>query len=146
MDPYEAAEEAVKKADGSLFHERLIRVDFVRKARDTLRGVDQEGDGVKRERAFQDANPKMTIFVGNLDLGSQEDDLRAFFESLMKTERGEPPVHEDKDQSGETKKPRTWVTQVRIIRDKDTQVGKGFGYVQFAVSPQFHFSLAGIYF
>ncbi|KAF5328145.1 hypothetical protein D9758_016717 [Tetrapyrgos nigripes] len=32
----------------------------------------------------------------------------------------------------ENEESKRWVTQVRIIRDKDTQLGKGFAYVQFA--------------
>ena len=34
-------------------------------------------------------------------------------------------------------KKSTWVTRVRIVRDRDTQLGKGFAYVQFVVSAKF---------
>ena len=40
---------------------------------------------------------------------------------------------EKKGPANGVKKSRTWVKRVRIIRDKDTQMGKGFGYVQFTV-------------
>ncbi|KAF9449099.1 hypothetical protein P691DRAFT_759309 [Macrolepiota fuliginosa MF-IS2] len=137
MNPYEAAREAVKTADETVWMERMIRVDFVGKNRGVTgtkpqdKGADDNEESV--ETSFADADPKLTLFVGNLDLASKEEDLRAFFESLMKTERGEPPEPEDQEESGEEalKKPRTWVMHVRIIRDKDTQLGKGFGYVQF---------------
>lgn len=127
MDPYEAAKEAVKKADGSIFVDRMIRVDFVGKTRSG--GVAyEEGE----TESIGDADPKCTLFVGNLDLASKEEDLRVFFESLMKTERGDPPIREDSGAEG-VKKLQNWVRHVRIIRDKDTQLGKGFGYVQFIV-------------
>lgn len=140
MNPYEAAREAVKKADGTIFMDRSIRVDFVGKTRGVgaaKGGAEQEKEaaGEGTETPFGDADPKSTLFVGNLDLASKEEDLRVFFEGLMKAERGEPPAPENQenDDLGASKKPRTWVTRVRIIRDKDTQLGKGFGYVQFIV-------------
>lgn len=140
LDPYEAAKLAVKNADGSVFEGRVIRVDFVGdskgvigKGKDKDKGERGEEGIVGGEKAFKDADPKSTLFVGNLDLGSQEEDLRAFFESLMKTERGEPSSSDIPD-DGNKNTSKRWVTHVRIIRDKDTQLGKGFGYVQFIVS------------
>ena len=88
-------------------------------------------------------DPKATLFVGNLEFTSKEEDLRAFFESVVVAERGKPGEKGDDDESdseseeedeGKKDKPRTWVKRVRIIRDKDTQLGKGFAYVQFVVS------------
>ncbi|KAH9002844.1 hypothetical protein EDB86DRAFT_3073975 [Lactarius hatsudake] len=35
-------------------------------------------------------------------------------------------------EEGAKEKPKTWVTRVRIVRDKDTLLGKGIAYVQFA--------------
>ncbi len=140
MNPYEAAKEAVRKADGSLFMERMIRVDFVgSKSSKGQKGekAGEEGEG-EVETPFNNTDPKSTLFVGNLDLASKEEDLRVFFETLMKTERGEPELETQDGKSEEVpKKPRTWVVRVRIIRDKDTQLGKGFGYVQFIVCPHF---------
>ncbi|KDQ33347.1 hypothetical protein PLEOSDRAFT_1032576, partial [Pleurotus ostreatus PC15] len=109
MDPYEAALLAAKEADGTTFMERIIRVDVAEKSsspslRETM------GD------------PRLSIFVGNLDFASTEQDLRVYFEGVVATERGPPP---------ESDKESTWVTRVRIVRDKDTQLGKGFAYVQF---------------
>ncbi|KAF5360334.1 hypothetical protein D9756_005093 [Leucocoprinus leucothites] len=131
LDPYEATKQAVKDGDGSEFEGRIIRVDFVGKNEKRKAKSGEEKDGeevVGNNKAFEDADPKCTLFVGSLDLAAQEEDLRAFFESLMKTERGEPPSSTDDEGA---KKSKTWVTHVRIIRDKDTQLGKGFGYVQF---------------
>ena len=66
------------------------------------------------------ADPKLSIFVGGLDYETKEDELRTFFEQLVAKERGE--------------REKKYVTGVRVVRDKDTQLGKGFGYVHFAVS------------
>lgn len=112
LDPYEAARQAVQKCNGTLFMDRMLRVDIA-------------------DKSVSDANgdPKLSIFVGSLDFESQEDDLRLFFEGVISAERG-PPTHNTPD---DAKRPPTWVTRVRIIRDKDTQLGKGFAYVQFAV-------------
>ena len=124
MNPYEAAERAVKDANSTEFEGRIIRVDFVGKS---AKGNVREENPV----AHKDADPKCTLFVGNLDLTAQEEDLRAFFESLLITERGDAPGAVSTE--GLTKKLSKWVTHVRIIRDKETQLGKGFGYVQFTV-------------
>jgi nucleolar protein 12 len=60
--------------------------------------------------------------VGSLDFAAKDEDLRVFFESLLTTERQPAPDGQ------------SWVTHVRIVRDADTQLGKGFAYVEFAVS------------
>jgi nucleolar protein 12 len=128
LDPYEAAKLAVEKCNNTTFMERLIRVDHVGKigAKVTSRSAEDE-DIHGYAGPLQDADPKLSIFVGNLDFESKEEDLRVFFETLLEAEKGKPPGEGDAD------KPRTWVTHVRIVRDKDTQLGKGFAYVQFIV-------------
>lgn len=63
--------------------------------------------------------PKETIFVGNLDFAASDEDLRAFFEGLVSQERGAP------------RGTKSWVKSVRIVRDRATQMGKGFAYVRF---------------
>ena len=124
LDPYEAARTAAEKGDGSLFMERIIRVDLV-------------GKSNNKEAGSSDTDPKLSVFVGNLDFASKEEDLRVFFEGLMASERGLPPSNDDDDMDEERQsKPLTWVTRVRIVRDKDMQLGKGFAYVQFTVSTQ----------
>ncbi|KAH9942888.1 hypothetical protein B0H21DRAFT_695772 [Amylocystis lapponica] len=133
MDPYEAAKAAAADADGSIFMERTVRVDRVGRHEDA-------GDAT----AAGMSDPKATVFVGNLDFASKEEDLRVFFEGLVSAERGPPggdgmsggEDNSDEEGDGErpekhAKRPRTWVKRVRIIRDKDTQLGKGFAYVQF---------------
>ena len=118
MNPYEAAGVAVEKCDGTIFEGKTIRVDRVRKGR----AGDAGGEGL--------GDPKLSIFVGNLDFASKEEDLRAFFETLVASERGARP----QDSEGEEKaRSSRWVTRVRIVKDKDTQLGKGFAYVQFVV-------------
>ncbi|EEB91359.1 hypothetical protein MPER_10287, partial [Moniliophthora perniciosa FA553] len=65
----------------------------------------------------------------------REEDVRAFFEGLITAEKGPRPIspndeEEQFDEKGASKLQR-WVKRVRIIRDKETQLGKGFAYVQF---------------
>jgi nucleolar protein 12 len=122
LDPYQSARSAVEKCNGSVFNHRTLRVDYVHdNTRSHASGGSTSGD------------PKLTIFVGNLDFESKEEDLRAFFEGLVSTERGQRAQEPDAAKDDE---PRScsWVTRVRLIRDKDTQLGKGFAYVQFTVS------------
>ncbi|KAL4251237.1 hypothetical protein ABKN59_006313 [Abortiporus biennis] len=119
MDPYEAAKIAAEKVDGTTFLERTIRADVVRKT----------GDGDVKDGMGGD--PKLTIFVGNLDFASKEEDLRVFFEGVVSAERGPPPIPEDGGNEDEDEEIASWVKRVRIIRDKDTLLGKGFAYVQF---------------
>lgn len=119
-----------------MFMERLIRVDRVGKTGAKGASQSTDDDDVQGDaRPLQDADPKLSIFVGNLDFESKEEDLRVFFESLLETEKGKPPGEDEKVMvdGSVIDKPRTWVTHVRIVRDKDTQLGKGFAYVQFVV-------------
>ncbi|TFK33036.1 hypothetical protein BDQ12DRAFT_691735 [Crucibulum laeve] len=124
MDPYEAARLAAEKCDGTLFMERMIRVDLVGK----------KGVASDKSSRLVDADAKLSVFVGNLDFASKEEDLRVFFEGLVSAERGGPvgEAEEEEEEEVEVKKPKTWVTRVRIVRDKETQLGKGFAYIQFA--------------
>lgn len=154
MDPYEAAKVAVKEADGSMFHEHSLRVDTAVKGKGKGKVAELEGVEITED-------PKATIFVGNLDFACKEEDVRAFFEKLMVEEKGAPgkceeggsakqdedddeSEDEDKDEDEEDNRgkeahtaatsQKAWVKRVRVIRDKDTLLGKGFGYVQFTVS------------
>ncbi|KAF8443144.1 hypothetical protein L210DRAFT_3161164 [Boletus edulis BED1] len=122
MDPFDAAQMAVEKCNGTMFLDRMLRVDAVIK-RSTVESL---SDNTLLSSATGD--PKLTIFVGNLDFTSKEEDLRAFFEGIVSAERGPPDTEGSQDKDT----PKCWVTRVRIIRDKDTQLGKGFAYVQFS--------------
>ncbi|KAG2147397.1 uncharacterized protein EDB93DRAFT_1085496 [Suillus bovinus] len=116
MDPHEAARLAVEKCNGTVFMDRTIRVD----------SLGRPADSIGKQSALSGTfagDPKSSVFVGNLDFASKEEDLRVFFESLITAERGPP------NQALDT--PKNWVSRVRIVRDKETQLGKGFAYVQF---------------
>ena len=124
LAPDEAAKRTVAALDNSLYLGCTLRADIVG-------GASSIGD------------PKCTVFVGSLDFASREEDLRVFFEGVVSAERGpRSAVAGDSDSDDEEgtggpsthgAKPKTWVTRVRIVRDKDTQLGKGFAYIQFAV-------------
>ncbi|KIY64162.1 hypothetical protein CYLTODRAFT_381221 [Cylindrobasidium torrendii FP15055 ss-10] len=101
-DVYDATPAIAKKANGSTFMDRILRVDVVGKP-----------DG---------GEPKLSVFVGSVDFAAKDEDLRAYFEALLTAERGGPPEGDG----------ARWVTRVRIVRDRETQLGKGFAYVQFA--------------
>ncbi|KAL5483040.1 NOP12_3 [Sanghuangporus weigelae] len=130
MDPFEAAREAVLKVNGTTFTDHVLRVDSAgrpAKARQVL---------TTAIGTFTD--PRLSIFVGNLDFASREDDVRAFFEKIMSEERGDPNADVDGNNEGEddgeasdARQRSSWVTRVRIVHDRETQLGKGFAYVQF---------------
>ncbi|WVW80152.1 hypothetical protein I302_102128 [Kwoniella bestiolae CBS 10118] len=117
LDPFEAASTALA-ANASTFMGRTIRVDSLRLP--SAVALQSAGNALAKRAAWlpSGTDPKMSLFVGGLDYASKEEDIRVFFEELVKAERG--PA-EDK-----------WVTGVRIVRDKETQLGKGFGYVHFS--------------
>ncbi|KAF5315204.1 hypothetical protein D9619_007095 [Psilocybe cf. subviscida] len=141
MDPYHAARAAAEKCDSTFCLERMLRVDMVVKSKSVATALpsastdaDAEADEAAKS-ALLETDPRLSIFVGNLDFASKEEDLRVFFEGVVTTERGAPPPvpqEEGPEDATASKKLATWVTRVRIVRDKDTQLGKGFAYVQFA--------------
>lgn len=136
MDPYQAALSAAEKCDGTIFMERMLRVDLVSKNKPTTSTTGS--DETVAKPSILETDPRLSVFVGNLDFAGKEEDLRVFFESLMTTEKGAAPSKTDEESLN---KPSTWVTRVRIVRDKDTQLGKGFAYVQFAVRANFILSM-----
>ncbi|KAJ7099333.1 hypothetical protein B0H15DRAFT_543104 [Mycena belliarum] len=110
--PYAAAQLIAHAANASMFMERTLRVDVCGRLPDSDGGP--SGD------------PKLSIFIGNLDFASREGDVRDFFEGVVAAERGPAPAASEADSTGR------WVQNVRLIRDRETQLGKGFGYVRFS--------------
>lgn len=133
LDPYVAAKEIIKNGNHSQFMERTLRLDACRPSLSTIAATAaQEGKStlpLKRQVWTAGKDPKKSLYVGNLDYAAKEEDLRAFFESLLVAERGDKLKSIDAD--GIESGPNVWVEDVRIIRDRDTQMGKGFGYVAF---------------
>jgi hypothetical protein len=129
LAPDEAAKGAIAALDNIQHMGHTLRADTI-------------GGGI--------GDPKRTVFVGSLDFASREEDVRVFFEGLVSAERGPRSAVTGDDSDSENEEdtddpnahrtePKTWVSRVRIIRDKDTQLGKGFAYVQFAVRVIFIF-------
>ncbi|OCF43374.1 nucleolar protein 12 [Kwoniella heveanensis CBS 569] len=118
MDPFEAAAAVIAAANGSTFLERTIRVDSLRLP--SAVALASAGNALAKRDAWlpKGTDPKKSLFVGGLEYAAKDEDVRSFFEELVKSERG--PA-EDK-----------WVVGVRIVRDNETQLGKGFGYVHFS--------------
>ena len=117
LPPDEAVKHAIAALDNTQYLDLTLRVDTV-------------GGGK--------SDPRRTVFVGGLEFASREEDLRVFFEGVICAERGPrvtvPGDSDSDDEEGTVlAKPKTWVKRVRIVRDKDTQLGKGIAYVQFAV-------------
>ncbi|KAJ7252418.1 hypothetical protein B0H12DRAFT_1018025 [Mycena haematopus] len=117
--PYSVALQIARAANASEFMERILRVDVC--ARLPNAG---EADGTGTGPS---GDPKLSIFLGNLDFGSSESDVREFFEGVVAGERGPAPS----ESSSEGASGGRWVQSVRLIRDRETQLGKGFGYVRF---------------
>ncbi|TFK61546.1 hypothetical protein BDN72DRAFT_849568 [Pluteus cervinus] len=128
---------SIEVAQNRMFGERMIRVDVALQGTARAKHKSSLGDV-----GMGGADPKFSVFVGNLDFESREEDLRVYFEGVIAAERGPPEdamERDDGDEDAENdqmetklKKPKPWVTRVRIVRDKETQLGKGFAYVQFA--------------
>lgn len=136
MDPTEAAAEVVRRAHESpvIFEGRVLRVDAVRATLTSIAMAAAESGTstlpLKRRVWTAGRDPKMSLYVGNLVYAAKEDDLRAFVESLLVGEKGQPPQQQQAEGGGAA----SWVEDVRIIRDRDTQMGKGFAYVAMRVS------------
>lgn len=132
MDPTEAAAQVVRQAHETpvIFEGRTLRIDAVRATLATIASTAAESGTstlpLKRRVWTAGKDPKMSLYVGNLVYAAKEDDLRAFVESLVVGEKGPAP------EGG------AWVEDVRIIRDRDTQMGKGFAYVAMRVSRDMH--------
>ncbi|KAF8512303.1 hypothetical protein BU17DRAFT_54149, partial [Hysterangium stoloniferum] len=127
LDPAEAARLAVLQCDGTTFLDRTIRVDRVGASR-------VKTDDTPSEPLIT-GDPRATIFVGNLEFAAKEEELRVWFEGIVAKERGPPLAGDSSDAEVEVEngvKKSTWVRGVRIVRDRDTQLGKGFAYVRFA--------------
>ncbi|PBK65120.1 hypothetical protein ARMSODRAFT_444130 [Armillaria solidipes] len=82
---HEAARLAADVCNGSTFMDRVLRVDLVGRISSQDRGDSVDGD------------PKSSVFVGNLDFGSKEEDLRVFFEALGAGERVPPADNDEQD-------------------------------------------------
>lgn len=113
--PSEVAQKVVDSANGTTFEARVLRVDRVL-------NLDKKGSSWHIDKDMA----KRTLYVGRLDFGQKDNELGEFVEKLLKEEKG-PYVAVDKND-----KAKSWVRGVRIVRDPDTQLGKGFGYVHLA--------------
>ena len=132
MNPFEAAKKAVEVCDGMVYMDRTIRVDHV-----------QTSNVTPNIRRSGHLDPRRTIFVGGLDFQTNEEDVRAFFEKLLLSERdvsgggggdgGSRSGSDDESQGDITAAHDSWVSHVRLIRDNKTQLGKGIAYVEFKV-------------
>ncbi|TIC37799.1 hypothetical protein E3Q02_01562 [Wallemia mellicola] len=115
IPPSEVAQKVVDAANGSTFEGRILRVDRVL-------NVDKTGTRWHIDKDMA----KRTLYVGRLDFGQKDNELGEFIEKLLNEEKG---TYKSKDADDKAK---SWVRGVRIVRDPDTQLGKGFGYVHLA--------------
>ncbi|KAJ7133705.1 hypothetical protein C8R43DRAFT_1073140 [Mycena crocata] len=109
--PAAAAAHIAHACNSSEFEGRTLSVDVCGRVAGATAGAAADGPV---------GDPKLSVFIGNLDFASREGDVREFFEGVVAGERGPAPEGEGR-----------WVQGVRLIRDRETQLGKGFGYVRF---------------
>lgn len=85
---------------------------------------------------------KRTLYIGSLDFEEKEEAIRELCERLMVEERGKPvnEQHVNGTDGGEKGNVNhragdgpssSWVERVRLVRDPETGLGKGFAYVMF---------------
>lgn len=122
MPPHEAATLCAQHCNGTTFQGRTIRVDQVRAAASTASTA-----RATSTLWVAGTDPKRSVFVGNLEFAAKEEEVRIFFEGLVTKERGKAKADVE---GGEAR----WVTNVRIVRDRATGLGKGFAYVALKVS------------
>lgn len=129
MNPYEAVETLLQQATSlPTFQDRHLRLDSVRPTLESISAAAAaEGKSTlpaRRQVWTAGKDVKCSLFVGNVDFNATEEDLRLFFEGLVEKERG-------KLEAGQA----PYVEGVRIVRDRETQMAKGFAYVAFKVGP-----------
>ncbi|CAE6532725.1 unnamed protein product [Rhizoctonia solani] len=157
-DPVEVATRAVLACNGSTFMDRVVRVDRVGKREEDkpdprtmvfVGNLDFEVDEnavrelfeklVEKERGKSDAQVDDSGSESGDGGGGDAAEIDDGNEEEIKS--GEEGSDEGESETELTKEPipappnpvttNSWVKSVRIIKDKDTQLGKGFGYVQF---------------
>lgn len=135
--PQEIASLIVKYGDNTIFEKFTLRVDHVKGSSTSLKRLSNDNKDqaeldstTKRKLAIEQKNKleeeKRTLYIGALDFEEKEQSIRELCENLMIEERGKPTTDED----GTT---ASWVERVRLVRDPETGLGKGFAYVMFKV-------------
>eukprot|EP00127_Corallochytrium_limacisporum_P002326 Clim_evm114s109 gene=Clim_evmTU114s109 len=106
----ESVTKAIELFQGHEFKDKHLRLDYAAGHSNSDRSKsDTDGSGQsKLPIASKQLNPK-SVFVGNLPLDAEEEDLRTLFAEATKS----------------------MVRDARVIRDRKLGIGKGFGYVTF---------------
>ena len=99
-----------KSAQGYVVFESVDSIDAALK----LNNTQYDGHTLRVDHATPTIDSSHSVFVGNLPYGADEETLRSHFLTELKADEEDT------------------VTGVRIIRDKETQKCKGFGYVTFS--------------
>lgn len=140
----------VKHANNSSFEGLTIRVDHVRSSGNASASNANGANGnegseaaaasleqkkqLAAEQKRKVEEEKRTLYLGSLDFEETEESVRKLCEKLMVEERGEPSSPAAAASSDSTPAPHAWVERVRVIKDPETGLGKGFAYVLFRVS------------
>ena len=101
-----------KSAQGYVVFESIDSMEAALKLNNKI----YEGHTLRVDYASPTIDSSHSVFVGNLPYGADEESLRSHFLTELKADEQDV------------------VTGVRIIRDKETQKCKGFGYVTFSNS------------
>jgi len=141
ITPQEIASLIVKYGDNTIFENFTLRVDHIKGSSSSIPEKDNkimseevEGGKTKRELVVEQKQKleeeKRTLYIGSLDFEEKEQSIRELCENLMIEERGKPISERDENKA-------SWVERVRLVRDPETGLGKGFAYVMFKVSFEF---------
>lgn len=160
LDPHEATRQAVTACDGVLFHERTLRVDFVAKSNDHGASSSSSSAQFDNRRTifvggldFEAKEEDLRKFFNDLIAAERSADRAAKNSGSEDEDEGEdgggnnsadsaeedaamedtPTTNAKTGQSTNKEADSQWVTHVRVVRDKDTGLGKGIAYVEFKV-------------